>query len=198
MTDTVRWDPSGSLGGVPVVNDSTLTGLLTERRPLRGFELRQVLARLRRTELDLAAARALNVRQRWQLDHAGGPEKVAGDAQPYDYGKGCRCNWLGDGTPEHNPSPMCRALRPDGPRDLAPLQGEEQAEYGRSRVVDDSGYRAAAEREPHNADYGASPFCPIHGTNLCPDEGGSRGPMCPPLAHRSPAYGAPSNPLPSS
>jgi len=37
--------------------------------------------------------------------------------QPYDYGKGCRCDWLGDGTPEHAPSPMCRSLRPYGPRD---------------------------------------------------------------------------------
>lgn len=29
----------------------------------------------------------------------------------------CRCDWLGEGTPEHETSPMCRALRPDGPRD---------------------------------------------------------------------------------
>jgi hypothetical protein len=28
----------------------------------------------------------------------------------------CECDWLGIGTPWHLPSPMCRSLRPDGPR----------------------------------------------------------------------------------
>lgn len=28
----------------------------------------------------------------------------------------CECDWLGVGTPRHLPSPMCIALRPDGPR----------------------------------------------------------------------------------
>lgn len=33
-----------------------------------------------------------------------------------DFGAGCRCDWLGQGTPEHAPSPLCRALRPDADR----------------------------------------------------------------------------------
>lgn len=28
----------------------------------------------------------------------------------------CECDWLGVGTPPHEPSAMCRELRPDGPR----------------------------------------------------------------------------------
>lgn len=32
-------------------------------------------------------------------------------------GAGCRCDWLGEGTPEHAPSPLCRSLRPDAVRD---------------------------------------------------------------------------------
>jgi hypothetical protein len=28
----------------------------------------------------------------------------------------CECDWLGEGTPRHAPSPSCIALRPDGPR----------------------------------------------------------------------------------
>jgi hypothetical protein len=31
-------------------------------------------------------------------------------------GTGCRCDWLGEGTPEHAPSPLCRSLRPDADR----------------------------------------------------------------------------------
>lgn len=31
----------------------------------------------------------------------------------------CRCDWLGEGTPEHEASPMCRSLRPDADRDMA-------------------------------------------------------------------------------
>lgn len=33
------------------------------------------------------------------------------DSEPW-----CECDWLGVGTPRHEPSSMCRALRPDGPR----------------------------------------------------------------------------------
>lgn len=29
----------------------------------------------------------------------------------------CRCDWLGEGTPEHDASPLCIALRPDADRD---------------------------------------------------------------------------------
>lgn len=29
----------------------------------------------------------------------------------------CWCDWLGEGTPEHETSPLCRELRPDGPRE---------------------------------------------------------------------------------
>lgn len=36
------------------------------------------------------------------------------------YGTGCRCDWLGQGTPEHAPSALCIALRPEGPRDTLP------------------------------------------------------------------------------
>lgn len=36
--------------------------------------------------------------------------------RPLDYGTGCRCDWLGVGTPEHAPSPLCRSLRPDADR----------------------------------------------------------------------------------
>lgn len=28
----------------------------------------------------------------------------------------CDCDWLGEGTPRHAPSAMCRDLRPEGPR----------------------------------------------------------------------------------
>lgn len=81
---------------------------------------------------------------------------------------------------------------------LAAYQPDAQnAHYGASEndvslVLDGSPFRGHLVVKPgaHSADYGASPFCPIHGTNLCPDEGGGRGPMCPPLVHRSPAYDA--------
>lgn len=33
------------------------------------------------------------------------------------YGTGCRCDYLGEGTPEHAPSALCRSLRPDADRD---------------------------------------------------------------------------------
>lgn len=33
------------------------------------------------------------------------------------FGTGCRCTFLGEGTPEHTPSPLCRSLRPDADRD---------------------------------------------------------------------------------
>jgi hypothetical protein len=33
------------------------------------------------------------------------------------YGTGCHCDWLGTGTPEHAPSPLCISLRPDADRD---------------------------------------------------------------------------------
>jgi hypothetical protein len=29
----------------------------------------------------------------------------------------CRCTWLGEGTPEHEASSLCRSLRPDADRD---------------------------------------------------------------------------------
>jgi hypothetical protein len=29
----------------------------------------------------------------------------------------CRCDWLGEGTPEHDASPLCVSLRPDADRD---------------------------------------------------------------------------------
>lgn len=32
-------------------------------------------------------------------------------------GTGCRCDWLGEGTPEHAPSALCRSLRPGADRD---------------------------------------------------------------------------------
>jgi hypothetical protein len=38
---------------------------------------------------------------------------------PRPTGTGCRCDWLGEGTPEHTPSPLCRSLRPDADRDGA-------------------------------------------------------------------------------
>lgn len=34
-----------------------------------------------------------------------------------DYGTGCRCDWLGVGTPEHAPSALCISLRPNADRD---------------------------------------------------------------------------------
>src|ERR1700754_2043874 len=37
--------------------------------------------------------------------------------RPESYGTGCRCDWLGGGTPEHAPSALCRSLRPDADRD---------------------------------------------------------------------------------
>jgi len=40
------------------------------------------------------------------------------------YGTGCRCDWLGEGTPEHAPSPLCRSLRPDADRDDDPAVTE--------------------------------------------------------------------------
>lgn len=33
------------------------------------------------------------------------------------YGTGCHCDWLGEGTPEHTPSALCRSLRPDAERE---------------------------------------------------------------------------------
>lgn len=32
------------------------------------------------------------------------------------YGTGCHCNYQGEGTPEHAPSPLCQSLRPDAGR----------------------------------------------------------------------------------
>lgn len=32
------------------------------------------------------------------------------------YGSGCHCTFLGEGTPEHTPSALCRSLRPDAER----------------------------------------------------------------------------------
>lgn len=32
-------------------------------------------------------------------------------------GVSCRCDWLGEGTPENTPSPLCRSLRPNADRD---------------------------------------------------------------------------------
>lgn len=29
----------------------------------------------------------------------------------------CRCDWMGEGTPEHDASPLCIAMRPDADRD---------------------------------------------------------------------------------
>lgn len=53
------------------------------------------------------------------LDRAGELEAEVGP-RPLDYGTGCRCDWLGKGTPEHAPSPLCRSLRPDADRDDDP------------------------------------------------------------------------------
>lgn len=33
------------------------------------------------------------------------------------YGSGCHCTFLGEGTPEHTPSALCRSLRPDAERE---------------------------------------------------------------------------------
>lgn len=33
--------------------------------------------------------------------------------RPESYGTGCHCNYLGEGMPEHAPSPLCQSLRPD-------------------------------------------------------------------------------------
>ncbi len=50
-------------------------------------------------------------------------DECAGDPAQrnvHDYGATadawCECDWLGEGTPRHAPSPTCIALRPDGPR----------------------------------------------------------------------------------
>lgn len=40
-----------------------------------------------------------------------------------DLGTGCRCDYLGTGTPQHSPSPLCISLRPDADRD-EPVLGE--------------------------------------------------------------------------
>lgn len=37
--------------------------------------------------------------------------------RPASYGTGCRCTFLGENTPEHTPSPLCRSLRPEADRD---------------------------------------------------------------------------------
>lgn len=37
--------------------------------------------------------------------------------RPTSFGSGCRCDYLGTGTPEHTPSALCRSLRPDADRD---------------------------------------------------------------------------------
>lgn len=36
--------------------------------------------------------------------------------RPATYGTGCRCDYLGENTPEHTPSPLCRSLRPEADR----------------------------------------------------------------------------------
>lgn len=52
--------------------------------------------------------------------HKGSPEvtRVVEETTP-DYGKGCRCDWLGEDTPEHTPSALCVSLRPNADRDLS-------------------------------------------------------------------------------
>lgn len=42
-----------------------------------------------------------------------GPDPAVG------FGKGCRCDWLGQGTPGHAPSALCISLRPDADRESA-------------------------------------------------------------------------------
>lgn len=37
--------------------------------------------------------------------------------RPESYGTGCHCDYLGEGTPEHTPSALCRSLRPDAERE---------------------------------------------------------------------------------
>lgn len=53
---------------------------------------------------------ALLARDALQQEREGGGYTTPGRAH-------CRCDWLGAGTPEHDASPLCIALRPDADRD---------------------------------------------------------------------------------
>lgn len=44
-------------------------------------------------------------------------EEIRGGGYTTPGARHCRCDWLGEGTPEHDASPLCISLRPDADRD---------------------------------------------------------------------------------
>jgi hypothetical protein len=93
-----------------------------------------------------------------------------------DYGTGCRCDWLGVGTPEHAPSPLCRSLRPDADRDDGPIVDANGDPVPDADPTDDTLRAWMAGRVPADCGHyiaASEARAGFRGCERCPEPGGA-------------------------